>query len=66
MSVNMNKPSSSEKEKFKILLEAGQIINSTLNIDEVLRRVMDKVIEILSAERGFIMLIDKATQKLVT
>ncbi|MEQ8167815.1 MAG: HD domain-containing phosphohydrolase [Candidatus Eremiobacterota bacterium] len=65
MSVHMNKPSSSEKEKFKILLEAGQIINSTLNIDEVLTRVMDKVIEILSAERGFIMLIDEETQKLV-
>ena len=57
-----NKPGSNknldEKENFRLLLEAGQIINSTLNIDEVLNLVMDKVIELMGAERGFIMLID--------
>jgi len=54
-----------EKDNLKILLEAGQIINSSLNIDEVLKLVMDKVIEILRAERGFIMLIDEKTSDLV-
>jgi len=56
---NIPKKNIDEKDNFRLLLEAGQIINSTLNIDEVLNLVMDKVIELMGAERGFIMLLEE-------
>ncbi|HPZ07336.1 MAG TPA: HD domain-containing phosphohydrolase [Candidatus Eremiobacteraeota bacterium] len=65
MPKNTEKTSQSEKVNLKIVMEAAQIINSTLKIDEVLECVMDKVIQILGAERGFIMLIDEDTKELV-
>jgi PAS domain S-box-containing protein len=41
------------------LIETGQVINSSLNPDEVLRVVMDTMIRLLKAERGFLMLKDR-------
>ncbi|NWF64527.1 MAG: GAF domain-containing protein [Chloroflexi bacterium] len=38
------------------LVEIGQIINSSLELDEVLRIVMDNIVRLTKAERGFLML----------
>lgn len=41
------------------LAEVGQIINSSLELDEVLRIVMDNIVRLTKAERGFLMLRDE-------
>lgn len=42
------------------LTEIGQVVNSTLELDEVLRIVMDNIVGLSRAERGFLMLKDEA------
>lgn len=42
------------------LTEIGQMVNSTLELDEVLRVVMDNIVTLSRAERGFLMLKDEA------
>jgi adenylate cyclase len=37
----------------------GQVINSTLEVDEVLQIVMDTIVRLMGAERGFLMLRDE-------
>src|SRR5918912_1147233 len=37
----------------------GQVINSTLEVDEVLQIVMDTIVRLMGAERGFRMLRDE-------
>jgi PAS domain S-box-containing protein len=37
----------------------GQVINSTLEVDEVLQIVMDTIVRMMGAERGFLMLRDE-------
>ncbi len=37
----------------------GQVINSTLEVDEVLQTVMDTIVRMMGAERGFLMLRDE-------
>ena len=37
----------------------GQVVNSTLEIDEVLQIVMDTIVRLIEAERGFLMLRDE-------
>jgi len=44
------------KDHLEILYKASQAFSSSLNVDEVLVRIMHKVVEVTSAERGFIML----------
>ena len=39
--------------------DIGQVINSTLEVDEVLQIVMDTIIRLMGAERGFLMLRDE-------
>ncbi|HEX5943604.1 MAG TPA: GAF domain-containing protein, partial [Anaerolineales bacterium] len=41
------------------LADIGQVINSTLEVDEVLQIVMDTIIRLMGAERGFLMLRDE-------
>ncbi|HAX71149.1 MAG TPA: adenylate/guanylate cyclase domain-containing protein [Anaerolineales bacterium] len=41
------------------LAEVGQVINSSLELDEVLRIVMDNIVRLTKAERGFLMLRDE-------
>lgn len=41
------------------LASIGQVVNSTLEIDEVLQIVMDTIVRLTGAERGFLMLRDK-------
>jgi class 3 adenylate cyclase len=46
------------------LYEISRTLNSTLEFDEVLRLVMDRVIEFMKAERGFLMLLNPVTNEL--
>ncbi len=50
---------SSQKDEFIALLEVSKVINSTVDLDEILSMVMQRAIELLRAERGFLMLIDE-------
>jgi adenylate cyclase len=43
----------------KALAGIGQVVNSTLEIDEVLQTVMDTIVRLTGAERGFLMLRDE-------
>lgn len=52
-----------EKQRYKVLSQIGQVINSSLDVDVVLQIVMDTMIRLTGAERGFLMLRD-AQQKL--
>ncbi len=47
-------------EDLKAVLQVSLAINSLLGLDDMLKVVMSKAIELLSAERGFIMLFDSA------
>jgi PAS domain S-box-containing protein len=38
----------------------GQVVNSTLEVDEVLQIVMDTIVRLMGAERGFLMLRDES------
>ena len=51
-----------ERKNLIALTEIGQIINSSLELDEVLRIVMDNIIKLTEAERGFLMLRDSNGQ----
>jgi len=51
-----------ELDRLTTLYQIAQTINSSLDLDEVLDMVMDKVIEVTGAERGFLMLVDEAGQ----
>jgi len=46
----------------KALLEISQAINSSLVLDEILQKVMKHAIDLLQAERGFLMLLDEKDQ----
>lgn len=51
-----------ERKNLIALTEIGQVINSSLELDEVLRIVMDNIIKLTKAERGFLMLRDESGQ----
>lgn len=53
-----------ERKNLIALTEIGQVINSSLDLDEVLRIVMDNIIKLTEAERGFLMLRDASGQML--
>lgn len=53
-----------ERNELETLYGIAQVLNSTLKFDEVLRTVMDQVIEVVNAERGFLMLVNPATNTL--
>ena len=48
----------SPQDRLSILYRLSQTFNSSLDLDEVLNRVMDEVIAAMRAERGFVMLHD--------
>jgi adenylate cyclase len=45
-----------ERKNLFALADVSQVINSTLKLDEVLRIVMDTIVRLTGAERGFLML----------
>ncbi len=52
-----------ESEMIASLYHVAQVLNSTLDLETVLNRVMDKVIEVMKADRGFLMLSRDSTHK---
>lgn len=56
----------SERQELLGLAEIGKVINSSLKLNDVLRIVMDTLIRLTEAERGFLMLRDQDTNKLTT
>jgi PAS domain S-box-containing protein len=53
-----------EREALTALYESGQAVNSTLDLDEVLGQLMDHIVRLTGAERGFLMLHDDETDRL--
>ncbi len=53
-----------EHSQLRALSEVGAVINSTLDPDVVLNHVMDKIIEITGAERGYLVLRNDETGEL--
>jgi sigma-B regulation protein RsbU (phosphoserine phosphatase) len=51
-------------EHLAILYEITRTLNSSLDLDEVLENVMDRVIEVTRAERGFLMLYNEYSGEL--
>jgi PAS domain S-box-containing protein len=51
-----------ERKNLIALTQISQVINSTLELDEVLKIVMDNIIQLTGAERGFLMLRDDGGQ----
>lgn len=52
-----------KRNELETLYKIAQVLNSTLELKEVLRVVMDQVITVVGAERGFIVLVDSKTGK---
>jgi transcriptional regulator with GAF, ATPase, and Fis domain len=53
------------KKEMETLVEIGKAINSVLDMDCLLNLIMDMVIKVVGAERGFLMLKDKETGELL-
>jgi sigma-B regulation protein RsbU (phosphoserine phosphatase) len=53
-----NDPSQHSLNRLELLYRLSQTFNTSLDLDEVLNRVIDEAITILNAERGFIMLLE--------
>lgn len=51
-----------EQDQWRLLLEVGRDFNSTLEFEEVLNNVMDRVVEVFGAERGCLFLKDEEQQ----
>jgi phosphoserine phosphatase RsbU/P len=51
-------PNSTLREKLSYFYRVSHIFSLTLDVDEVLRRVMDEVVAATGAERGFLLLCD--------
>lgn len=51
-------PSQSSSDRLALLCRLSQTFNSSLDLDEVLNRVMDEVIAVMGAERGFVTLLE--------
>ncbi|MBS2039734.1 GAF domain-containing protein, partial [bacterium] len=52
-------PGPADSNLLRLLLEVGRYFNSSLEFPEVVKMVMDKVIEVLKAERGCIFLLNE-------
>jgi PAS domain S-box-containing protein len=53
-----------EHENLTALYNVSQIVNSTLDLSEVLNLTIDLIIQVTGAERGFLMLIDEKSGEL--
>jgi PAS domain-containing protein len=51
-----------ERGEIEALLHVTQVVNSSLDTDQVLNQVMDQIIQLTQAERGFLMLINQEGQ----
>ncbi len=53
-----------KRNELETLYEIARVLNSTLEFDKVLRLVMDEVIDVVKAERGFLVLVNPSTRQL--
>ena len=53
-----------ERQALQALYEVGQAVNSTLELQDVLNQVMDRIIQLTGAERSFLMLKDEDTSEM--
>ncbi|MGD8553818.1 MAG: GAF domain-containing protein [Anaerolineales bacterium] len=53
-----------EHSRLAALYEVSRALGSSLDLDEVLNQVMDAVVQLTGAQRGFLMLIDPTTEEL--
>src|SRR5205823_8744384 len=53
-----------ERNELETLYEIARVLNSTLEFDKVLLLVMDEVIDVVKAERGFLVLLNPVTNTL--
>ena len=53
-----------EHQQLAALAKSAEVVNSTLDPSEVLNQVMDMIISLTGAERGFLMLLDEETGEL--
>ena len=51
-----------ERDNLLALAHIGQVVNSSLKLDDVLRIVMDTIVRLTGAERGFLMLRDAQSE----
>jgi putative nucleotidyltransferase with HDIG domain len=51
-----------DKQKLKTLVDVGHVINSSLGLNQVLEEVMDSLIALVHAERGFLVLVEEHSQ----
>ena len=52
------------QQRTETLYEIGKLINSVLDLDELLNLIMDLVLKVMTAKRGFLMLSDSNTGEL--
>ena len=57
---NLARSLEEERRSLRALTQVGQVINSSLELNEVLQVVMDNIIRLTGAERGFLMLKNEA------
>lgn len=63
----MSKPTLERQQaRLSALYEVSSQLGKSLDLDEVLNQVMDAIIQLTGAERGFLMLYDEDTGQLVT
>jgi signal transduction histidine kinase len=53
-----------EQNRLEVLYRVSRVLGASLDLNEVLTQVMDAVIELTQAERGFLMLVDPDTGRL--
>jgi adenylate cyclase len=53
-----------ERNELETLYDIARTLNSTLEFDKVLRLVMDEVINVVDAERGYLVLVNPKTKEL--
>jgi class 3 adenylate cyclase len=54
-----------EQQQLQAIQQVGQAIVSSLDLTKVLNMVMDTIVELTGAERGFLMLLDQESGKLI-
>lgn len=63
----MNEPTLERQQaRLSALYDVSSQLGKSLDLDEVLNQVMDAIIQLTGAERGFLMLYDETTGQLVT
>jgi sigma-B regulation protein RsbU (phosphoserine phosphatase) len=55
-------PSTISSERLTLLYQLSQTFNSSLDLDDVLNKVIDSIITVLHAERGFVVLCEQGTE----